>query len=377
MSNTPEPRISPALEHYKARLGFWQAIWGTIISGGVAVAIPAAVDAYKAHLDLEKARQDIVLKGKEIEEKRQDQYQEYVSRFLSTALNQDIELRLRFAEYFSFVADTADSEKWRNFNSTLKSRKEEIRTRIEKNENLAARLVSSPKLDTDQQIELARLRRELAWDYAEIGYARQDTDVTAPGPSLSSVPDKNSVIADEGIRFSNAVVDASRSEEVKGIVDSMSSNQQRYAAVSQATGIPWHVIAIIHQLETGGDFSVHLNGDPLTARTVHPPRNRPSPGTPPFKWEDSAVDLIRASRLTESPDDYKSVGATLYRFETYNGLGYRRRGAASPYVWACTNQYSSGIYTVDNAFDPSATSRRCGAAAILKTALDRKITSIP
>ncbi len=41
------------------RLGFWQAIWGTLISGGVAVAIPAAVDAYKAQLDLQKAQQDV------------------------------------------------------------------------------------------------------------------------------------------------------------------------------------------------------------------------------------------------------------------------------------------------------------------------------
>jgi hypothetical protein len=66
----PEPVVQ-SLERYRLRLGFWEAIWGTLISGGVAVAIPAAVDAYKSRLDL-------AIKQKEIESKAQDLHQTYI-----------------------------------------------------------------------------------------------------------------------------------------------------------------------------------------------------------------------------------------------------------------------------------------------------------
>ena len=93
------------LERYRARLGFWQAVWGTLITGGVAVAIPAGIEAYKAYLDIHKTKGEVRLKDKEIEGKILDTHQMYISNFLNTASNQDIELRLRFSEYFSFVSD--------------------------------------------------------------------------------------------------------------------------------------------------------------------------------------------------------------------------------------------------------------------------------
>ena len=92
------------LRGYQARLGFWQALWGTIITGGVAVAIPAAVDSYKAYQERRLKEQDIALKDKELQGKILDSHQLYISNFLSTALNQDIELRIRFAEYFIAIA---------------------------------------------------------------------------------------------------------------------------------------------------------------------------------------------------------------------------------------------------------------------------------
>ena len=50
------------------------------------------------------------------------------------------------------------------------------------------------------------------------------------------------------------------------------ANKLRYQNVETATGVPWHVIAAIHNLESSRRFDRHLhNGDPLTARTVHEP----------------------------------------------------------------------------------------------------------
>src|SRR2546430_15828219 len=98
-SASPLQKRELELRWYQARLGFWQAIWGTLITGGVAVAIPAGVDAYKAGLEVQKAKEEqklkekeIALKDKELEGKVLDSHQTYISNFLNTALNQDIEL---------------------------------------------------------------------------------------------------------------------------------------------------------------------------------------------------------------------------------------------------------------------------------------------
>jgi len=74
-----------------------------LISGGIAVAVPAAVDAYKARIELQ-------LKSKEIDGRILDSHRQYISNFLNTALDQDIELRIRFSEYFSFVSVTAPTQ---------------------------------------------------------------------------------------------------------------------------------------------------------------------------------------------------------------------------------------------------------------------------
>ena len=39
--------------------------------------------------------------------------------------------------------------------------------------------------------------------------------------------------------------------------------QARYDQVANATGVPWYVIGIIHEMEGGLNFTTHLhNGDP-------------------------------------------------------------------------------------------------------------------
>ena len=51
-------------------------------------------------------------------------------------------------------------------------------------------------------------------------------------------------------------------------VRAIAEAKPRYDQVANATGVPWYVIGIIHEMEGGLNFSTHLhNGDPLTART--------------------------------------------------------------------------------------------------------------
>lgn len=165
--------------------------------------------------------------------------------------------------------------------------------------------------------------------------------------------------------YDTARVSADRAAEIdRAYVAPLRANRTRYEAVGRRLGTPWWVVGIVHGLEAAFDFGRHLhNGDPLAARTVRQPAGRPASGTPPFAWEESAVDALRGAGLANL--DGADTGAVLDRLERYNGLGYRRRGLPSPYLWSFTGHYRRGKYVADGRFDPDAVSRQPGAAAIL------------
>lgn len=158
-----------------------------------------------------------------------------------------------------------------------------------------------------------------------------------------------------------------RMDEIEGAIGRIQRGKAHYETVSAATGVPWHVIAVIHQMECGGRFDQHLhNGDPLTARTVHVPANRPAKGSPPFTWEESAQDALRLKRMDRWSD--WALPGTLYKLEGYNGFGYRlyHPETLSPYLWAGSNHYTRGKYIQDGTWSPTAVSRQIGAAVLLR-----------
>ena len=156
------------------------------------------------------------------------------------------------------------------------------------------------------------------------------------------------------------------------------ARKARYAAVGTGLGLPWHVVGILHLLESGGDFTRHLhNGDPLTGRTVRVPKGRPAAGQPPFSWEASALDALVLAGL-DAWEDW-SLAGTAYVFEGYNGFGYRRRAPAvpSPYLWSFTTAYVSGKYVADGVWSATAVSRQCGAMALLRALIEAGLIGHP
>ena len=122
--------------------------------------------------------------------------------------------------------------------------------------------------------------------------------------------------------WSQMVINAAKLIEVDNYVDRMTRYQGRYDSVSEITEVPWYTIALIHCLEGDLNFATHLhNGDPLTARTVNDPKGRPRVGTPPFTWENSAVDALRYDNIAGTHEG--SVAGIAYLLEGYNGWGYR------------------------------------------------------
>lgn len=178
--------------------------------------------------------------------------------------------------------------------------------------------------------------------------------------------------------FTTCSVRPERTEATEKLVNSLEANRPRYEAVQSKTGVPWHFIAAIHNMESSQSFKGHLhNGDPLTARTKQIPPGRPLSGSPPFTWEVSAEDALGMHGVGTSTD--WTLSGTLYQLERYNGFGYRtyHPQVKSPYLWSFSNHYTSGKYVADGTWSDTAKSAQCGAALLLRRMAERKLYSFP
>lgn len=140
------------------------------------------------------------------------------------------------------------------------------------------------------------------------------------------------------------------------------STKDRYQAVEAVTGVPWYVIAVIHERESAQNWNTQLaQGDPLRQVSRHIPKGRG-----PFDtWEDGAYDaLVNCHPYASKWKDW-TAGGTLTILELYNGLGYAQKNRPSSYVWAGTNQYKSGKYVADGVWDPNAIDSQPGCASLL------------
>jgi len=94
-----------ALERYKARLDFWKFIGASVFAAIAIAAIPPGFQW--ATNKLEGARKD-----RELLQSQASFHDNYVKDFLEKALNQDVEIRIRLATYFSNVSDTTYKQGW-------------------------------------------------------------------------------------------------------------------------------------------------------------------------------------------------------------------------------------------------------------------------
>lgn len=215
----------------------------------------------------------------------------------------------------------------------------------------------------DKNREIEEFKKEYAFTPAALDYRAftAATTVTRGGVNFSDLKAEYSDL------WASMAIRQSRLPEVDSIVQRIVGHKERYRTVEESTKVPWFVIAIIHNLEAGGDFTRHLhNGDPLTGRTVHVPAGRPPQGNPPFTWEESASDAMGYDGLTQVTD--WSIEHLAYLFEKFNGFGYRlyHPNVKSPYLWSFSNQYTSGKYVGDGLWSETAVSQQCGAMVLLK-----------
>lgn len=196
--------------------------------------------------------------------------------------------------------------------------------------------------------------------YAEAVRSRADGEtLEAPAPQFDSIK------AEYEALFASCRIPAGLAGTVAWHRQMLLRGKSRYQEATAQTGVPWWFIGIVHAMETSFNFKGHLhNGDPLTQRTVQVPKNRPPQWNPPSDWLASAVDALEYQNLA-GLDDW-SIARALYRWEAYNGWGYRSRSVKTPYLWSFSNHHTKGKFVRDGVYDPNALSKQCGAAVMLK-----------
>lgn len=150
-------------------------------------------------------------------------------------------------------------------------------------------------------------------------------------------------------------------------------NKARYLNVVLSGSIydaPWGILASLHFREASLNFSRNMvNGQPLNQKTTLVPV-----GVGPFpSWESGAAFALWYKQSLFK--DCKTQSDWLQACERYNGMGYRRRGLNSPYVWAFTDQSDErGLYKertffgkAMSWFDSGALNTRPGVAAIMRS----------
>lgn len=150
-------------------------------------------------------------------------------------------------------------------------------------------------------------------------------------------------------------------KELNNIKTIYAKNKAKYKEVEAATGVPAELICAIHYREGGCKFNTYLhNGEKLGHVTKQVPKGKYF-----TDWTEAAIDALKDNN--PSKYNFNKRDDLLEFAERYNGLGYRKRGLQSPYVWAGTDRYSGGMFVSDGDYNASARDRRVGVAAIVKS----------
>lgn len=173
---------------------------------------------------------------------------------------------------------------------------------------------------------------------------------------------------------------------INNFFQTFEAHRADYDGVSEATGLPAILIAIIHFRESSMRFDRYLhNGQKLGKTTTYVPKGILFHQG---QWKEAAIHALggNISDANGKPSlkAFRSLknrlginagttdmGKIMAFCEFYNGLGYRKKGRTSPYAVAGTNLDMGGMYVADGKFNPNKKDPRVGAGAILLAYNDR------
>lgn len=157
-----------------------------------------------------------------------------------------------------------------------------------------------------------------------------------------------------------------RPATVRAVAKRLYAAKARYVKIERATGVPWWMVAVIHERESSQNWSRSLaQGDRWDRVSVHVPRGRG-----PFRsWEEAAIDALATLKKLHKIIDWR-IEKVLYQLERYNGWGYHWRGLASPYIWGATTVQQRGKFVADGKFSATAWDQQLGCAAMIRALIE-------
>ena len=177
-----------SLDLQKAKLDYRKFIWGSVFAAIAIATIPPSFQLATAVLEY-------VRKNKELDLQQVQFRNDYVNRFISTALNQDVEIRVRLAEYFASVSPPDYRAGWLAYRDRVKDTRDNLRNQIDSMESQFQGL--QERSNTANGIEAKSLLRKLEWAYAELGYAAQNrSTVVNPRPEIGQASALLKAVAD-------------------------------------------------------------------------------------------------------------------------------------------------------------------------------------
>ncbi len=137
------------------------------------------------------------------------------------------------------------------------------------------------------------------------------------------------------------------------------ANRANFEKAVEGTFIPWWWVACVMYRENGVDMSRQLlNGQRWDRITTLVPK-----GLGPWgSWIDSAKFAL--AKYRGEGMHHWDIATAIVEWEKWNGLGYKRRGLNSPYVYSGTSRQNPGLYVADGKFDPRKMDPRPGCLAI-------------
>lgn len=142
----------------------------------------------------------------------------------------------------------------------------------------------------------------------------------------------------------------------------------RFDEVFAEIGVPQVVQATICERENGCDFTKSpAQGDRWDRVSMHVPRGRG-----PFKsWKAAAIDAWTVcDHLAEISIPHWTLAYACFKWESYNGFGYRARGLRTPYVLGGTNLQQPGKFIADGQFDRVHMDGQLGALPIAQRMIE-------
>ncbi len=150
---------------------------------------------------------------------------------------------------------------------------------------------------------------------------------------------------------------------VSKFLENWEKNSSRYETIETATGIPAELVAAIHWREGSGDFNRCLQDGTKVGSPIQSPVDN---GKVFNSFEESAISVFSDPYFSSSSIIEGDYDTYLNFAEKYNGFGYKNNGLVSPYVYAGTDQYTSGKFVADGSYDPTCVDQQPGVAVLLE-----------